>query len=210
MPNDDRFTDTISRNTSVQSAIERFDQRKPMIMQSRPSRSGSSKSSPESTTSTPMKYSLDPKIYPAPPVPLPRKTSSPPMTSEMAASEKQPIRNDRARSNPPNPDVVRPARDDVIFHPMRALSQPGFRPNHFGAGITGVYKQTLNASIDGSEDDGYGDELDMSPPRKEPDVLEEDAKQISPTPQLPPIPTYTGQVGISNVLLPQSITRLFY
>ncbi|XGW07003.1 hypothetical protein V3C99_016927 [Haemonchus contortus] len=192
MPNDDRFTDTISRNTSVQSAIERFDQRKPMIMQSRPPRS--TKTSPEATTTTVIKYDSDPRRLPLHPVPLPRKTSSPPGTdATYAVPEKLPNRAERAKSIPPNSDAIRPARDDHLFHPMRALSQPAFRPNHFGAAITGVYQQTLNASIHGSEDDGYGDELDMSPPRKGSDASEDETEQISPASQLPTIPAYTGQ-----------------
>lgn len=76
---------------------------------------------------------------------------------------------------------------------MRAVNQPAFRPSNFGAGITGVYQQSMKASM--SEDDGYSYELDASPVGKGSDLLDaDDTASISPTPQLPPV-DLMGQVG---------------
>ncbi|VDL73402.1 unnamed protein product [Nippostrongylus brasiliensis] len=164
MPIDNRFTDTISRNTSVQSAIERFDQRKPMVMQNQP---------------RPSKY----ETQLVPPVPLPRKTSSasPPRDSVE-------IRPERAKSHPTpstGANLVRPARDDIIYHPQRvANNQSQFRPNNFGAAITGVYQQSMNSTpVD--DDDGYDEELEILPRRKESDPAKSGVTEpIFPAPQL--------------------------
>ncbi|WKY13953.1 hypothetical protein Q1695_004635 [Nippostrongylus brasiliensis] len=166
MPIDNRFTDTISRNTSVQSAIERFDQRKPMVMQNQP---------------RPSKY----ETQLVPPVPLPRKTSSasPPRDSVE-------IRPERAKSHPTpstatGANLVRPARDDIIYHPQRVASnQSQFRPNNFGAAITGVYQQSMNSTpVD--DDDGYDEDLEILPRRKESDPAKSGVTEpIFPAPQL--------------------------
>ncbi|EYC29751.1 hypothetical protein Y032_0006g3162 [Ancylostoma ceylanicum] len=170
MLGDDRFTDTISRNTSVQSAIERFDQRKPMMVQSRPK--SSKTPSPEGTTNI-QHQNLPASAMLAPPVPLPRRLSSPtrsPPQGELkpsSASPSEPYMVDRKpRSNTaqPNTEVLLHPRDDLMYHQMKFPNQP-FRPSNYGAGITGVYQQTVNTAV--SEDDGYGDELDVSPVGKE-------------------------------------------
>ncbi|KAL6743872.1 hypothetical protein Aduo_016862 [Ancylostoma duodenale] len=170
MLGDDRFTDTISRNTSVQSAIERFDQRKPMMVQNRPK--SSKTPSPEGTTNI-QHHNQAAGAMLSPPVPLPRRLSSPtrsPPRGELkpsSASPSEPYMVDRKpRSNTtlPNSEVLLHPRDDLLYHQMKFPNQP-FRPSNYGAGITGVYQQTVNTTV--SEDDGYGDELDVSPVGKE-------------------------------------------
>lgn len=170
MLGDDRFTDTISRNTSVQSAIERFDQRKPMMVQSRPK--SSKTPSPEGTANI-QQYNQSAGAVLSPPVPLPRRMSSPsasPPRGELEPSSTSPSepymvdRKQRSNTSQLNADVLLHPRDDVLYHQMKFPNQP-FRPSNYGAGITGVYQQTVNTTV--SEDDGYGDELDVPSAGKE-------------------------------------------
>ncbi|KAK6757866.1 hypothetical protein RB195_015595 [Necator americanus] len=160
MLEDHRFTDTISRNTSVQSAIERFDQRKPMMVQNRPK--SSKTPSPEGTANIQQYNHQSGSTLLSPPVPLPRKVSSPsasPPRADLTPSggPSEPDRKQRSRSIPLSTDVLLHSRDDVLYHQMKFTNLP-FRPSNYGAGITGVYQQTVNTTS--SEDDGYGDEID--------------------------------------------------
>ncbi|KAJ1362516.1 hypothetical protein KIN20_022099 [Parelaphostrongylus tenuis] len=161
---DDRFTDTILRNTSVQSAIERFDQRKPAVVQNRGK--SSKTASPEGTTSV-LTYDSYHELPPMQPVPSPRKapsSSSPPHeTTSVVVTSANKFRNltreESLRFNSSATELIHPCRDDVIYHPMKPT--PHSSPlSHIGEGITGMYQQQpLNTSL--SEDDGYRDEVDV-------------------------------------------------
>uniref|UniRef100_A0A0K0DI17 Uncharacterized protein n=1 Tax=Angiostrongylus cantonensis TaxID=6313 RepID=A0A0K0DI17_ANGCA len=202
MLEDDRFTDTISRNTSVQSAIERFDHRRPVVVQNR-ARSTKA-TSPEGTTNV-LTYDDYHGMFHVQPVPLPRNSSSssssPPLesTSTLSTTSNKPLnltREESLKFHPTTTELIHPAGDDVIYHPMKPPAQSS-RLSHIGAGITGMYQQqTLTTSM--SEDDSYEDEMDVITARKD------------SAPPLPNAPlTLTDSVQLSTSFLMKQVRNFF-
>ncbi|CAD6193910.1 unnamed protein product [Caenorhabditis auriculariae] len=157
MLRDDRFTDTISRNTSVQSAISRFDQQRPIQLSMRP-RLERHNTSMADFPSSQVGYSIreyngsaDPPQAVVVPIPRPRALpSSPDLRRSKSVDERS--------FGPTVMITVKPNEDDVTFMKanyendseleLRSFDQ-GFRPTNFGRGIQGMYNTTMS-EIDAS------------------------------------------------------------
>ncbi|VDM70283.1 unnamed protein product, partial [Strongylus vulgaris] len=173
MLEDHRFTDTISRNTSVQSAIERFDQRRVSMIESSPKSNETSLS--EGTTNRQHHNHTDL----APPVPRARKVlslpESPPQRefrlSTTSPSEPFMFQKQRSKSTPMNPNVLLHSRDASLY-PQMKFSDQRFRPTNYGAGITGVYQEVVYSAA--SEDDRAEDKSQIPAMQKETNLVEAD------------------------------------
>ncbi|PAV65520.1 hypothetical protein WR25_04142 [Diploscapter pachys] len=153
MIDNNRFTDTISRNTDVRTAIEKFDQRKPMqlgnyemlpSMAHLRSKLASSKSQDNGIGYSVKEYGVKDQDAPAP-VPRPRTASHKSADGHRSPSFKEPRPQLVMHSSQ---DVLYAAPsanyliDDEIVEPRRFVDRP-YLPANYGKGIVGLYQSSV-------------------------------------------------------------------
>ncbi|CAI4223053.1 unnamed protein product [Auanema sp. JU1783] len=152
MISDDRFTDTISRKTNVQSAIERFDQDRPIQVKPRhaynqgfnsdvnttlrnatPPRDSSIETSPVNTASFNSINSSNLTNHPPHPVPAPRAIYN--TETAAAVTERMPIIGN-SQFVLQVPGTI--SEDDDDIHPTYSNIMRSNLPANYGAGIKGL------------------------------------------------------------------------
>uniref|UniRef100_A0A1I7XJA9 Protein kinase domain-containing protein n=1 Tax=Heterorhabditis bacteriophora TaxID=37862 RepID=A0A1I7XJA9_HETBA len=146
MLSDDKFTDTISRNTSVQSAIKRFDQQKSIKLQVPHSRMKNF--SPETVQSNVgkeyiQKTTTNPPILLETPIPRPRKTT--PQGSICPVSVPTPTTRSELKMSCKSHEAHLGSSDIQIIRNSgySQLTSIPFNPSKYGAGIKGTH-QTID------------------------------------------------------------------